>query len=103
MTVLWTSLVVQAQDIMAQVMISDGNIKINQLATYRVSLFIVTMEENPSFVTGTKFKFYLSDKVSLLTTAGAPNVVSVCRRYLSATDTTTPYSQCSYNTAGRFI
>jgi len=47
------------------VLISDGNIKINQLATYRVSLFIITMDENPQFVAGTKFKFYLSEKVSL--------------------------------------
>ena len=61
------------------------------------------MDENPQFVAGTKFKFYLSDKVSLQTTQGAPTVVTLCRRYLSSSDTTSPYSLCSYNVAGRFI
>ena len=28
-SILWTSLIVKAQDIMAQVLISDGNVKIN--------------------------------------------------------------------------
>jgi len=28
-SMLWTSLIVQAEDIMAQVLISDGNVKIN--------------------------------------------------------------------------
>ena len=97
------SLAVRAADIMAQVLISDGNIKINQLAIYRVSLFIVTLEENPKFAAGTKFKFYLSDKVSLQTSPGAPNTVSICRRYFSTTETYSLYNQCTYDTADRFI
>lgn len=77
--------------------------KINQLAIYRFSLYVFTVDENPSFPAGTKFKSYLPSTITLNTAAGTPTAVSICRRYFVDTDTSTAFSNCVYNPADGYI